>query len=224
MEKVALKVEMREGTGKGPARRLRAVGKFPGVIYGQGKSIPVSINTKEFTRILHSGAGSATLLTVNVEGSKDGDKMAIIRDWQSDPIKGDILHVDLLEVAMDKAIKVTVPVVVTGGDPAGVKEGGMLHHLSRELEVECLPANIPDHVVVDASALKIGESIHVADLKLPEGIKAVTEPEHVIVSITAPITAEKLDQMLATETAAEVKEPEVLTKKKEEEVKEKEKK
>ena len=218
MEKVALNVAIRDGRGKGAARSLRRSGNIPAVIYGQGGSTPVSINRKELSKLISAGAGGNTLLTLMV--SSGGEKMAVLRELQKDPLNNEILHADLLEVSMGKALHVTVPVVLAAGTPAGVKEGGILQHLSREIEVACLPNNIPEHIVVDASALKIGESVHVGDLKLPEGVKAVTEAEHVIITIAAPISEEKLDKMLSGE-AAEVKEPEVLTKKKEEEEKEK---
>ncbi|MGA2192980.1 MAG: 50S ribosomal protein L25/general stress protein Ctc [Nitrospirota bacterium] len=216
MEKVTLNVELRDSKGKGPARSLRRSGRIPGVIYGQGGSTAISMNRKELIKIIVAAAGGSTLLSVTVPGGK-GEKMAILKDYQLDPVKNELLHADLLEVAMGKAIHVTVPVMLTGDAPAGIKEGGILQHPTREILVECLPGNIPAHIDIDASGLKIGDSIHVGDLKLPEGVKALTEHETVIAAIAAPISTEKLDQMLSTEASAEVKEPEVLTKKKEEE-------
>jgi len=221
MEKIAISVEPRDGRGKGPARSLRRGGMIPAVIYGMGGSTPVSISRKELARIINAGGGGTTLLSVTVAG-ENGEKTAIIKDFQVDPIKNVLLHADLLEVAMGKVLHVTVPVTLVG-TPAGVKEGGILQHLGREIEVECLPGNIPDHIEVDAAVLKVGDSVHVGDLKLPEGVKALTDADAVIATIAAPISAEKLDLMLSGETAAEVKEPEVLTKKKEEEEKAKEK-
>jgi large subunit ribosomal protein L25 len=142
------------------------------------------------------------------------EKLAIIKDFQTDPIRNELLHADLLEVTADKPIHVTVPVSLEG-DSKGVKEGGILQHLTRELLVECLPGNIPEHIIVEVAQLVIGASVHVRDLKLPEGVKALTESDKVIVTITAPISAEKLEQMLSVEAASEVKEPEVLKAKKE---------
>ena len=215
MEKVALEVEVWEKAGKGPARRLRAVGRVPAVIYGEGTPTAISINRKELVKIINSGESGSTLFSVKVGGNK-GEKTAILKDYQLDPIKGELIHADLLEVAMGKVVHITVHVVLTGDVPAGVKAGGILQHLTREINIECLPSDIPAHIDLDASAIDVGDSLHVSDLVLPKGVKALTEGETVIVTIAAPITAEKLDEILSTEAAAEVKEPEVLTKKKEE--------
>ncbi|MBI5189704.1 MAG: 50S ribosomal protein L25 [Nitrospirae bacterium] len=214
MQKVALNVELREGTGKGAARQVRAGGKVPAIMYGQGGATPISIDRKEFVRLLNAGGGSGVLLAVNVAGT-EGERLAVVKDYQTSPIKNELLHADLLEVALDKPIHVTVHVVVEGKTPKGVKEGGILQQLTRELLVDCLPANIPEHISVDASEVGVGESIHVGDLKLPEGVKTShVELDQVVLTIAAPISAEKLEAMLTAE--AEVKEPEVLGKAKEE--------
>lgn len=217
MEKVALKVEPRERSGKGVARTLRRQGSIPAIIYGQGDPTPVSINRKELARIISSGASGSTLLNVSVTGR--GEKTAIVKDFQLDPITGELLHADLIEVAMGKAVHVTVHMALVGS-PAGVKEGGILEHLTREINIECMPSDIPAHIDVDISQLGVGQTIHVADIKLPAGVKALTEADTVVVTIAAPMTAAKLDQMLASEAVAEAKEPEVLTKPKKEEGKE----
>jgi len=214
MEKMALTVEKRDTLGKGPARSIRRAGGFPAVMYGQGGSIPLTINRKEFVRILNASKGGATLLSVSFSDG-GAERMAIIRETQKDPLTNELMHADLLEVAMDKAIHVTVPVSLKSGEIKGVKAGGILQLLTRELLVECLPANIPEKIKVDALDLEIGRAIHVSELKLPEGVKVLAEPEHVVVTIAAPMSAEKLDKMLSTEAAAEVKEPEVATKAKE---------
>jgi large subunit ribosomal protein L25 len=217
MKKTALKVTVREGRGKGSARSLRREGRIPGIIYGTGGSTPISLDRKELSRIINTGEGGSQLLTVMVEGM--GEKMAILREYQVDPIKSVLIHADFQEVAENKAIHVTVAVVQVGGQPAGVKEGGIFQHPVREIVVECLPSAIPEHAEVDCSGLKMNEAIHVGDLKLPEGVKALTDAGTVLFAIAPPISAEKLDAMLSSETAAVVKEPEVLTKKKEEEEK-----
>ena len=216
MKKVALNAELRENTGKGVARSLRRGGNIPAVMYGLGEPTALTINRKELVKIINAGAGGNTLITVNFAGQSGGERMAVLRDYQTDPISNELMHADLLEVSMEKAIHVTIPVMMVGETPAGVKEGGILQHMAREIEVECLPANIPEHIDVDASALGIGSSIHVGDLKLPDGVKARTEAETVIVTLAAPISDAKLDEMLAVEKG-EVKEPEVLTKAKKEE-------
>lgn len=216
MKKVALNVELRENTGKGVARTLRRGGNIPAVMYGLGAPTSLSINRKELVKIINAGVGGNTLITVNFSG-KGGERMAVLRDYQVDPITSELMHADLLEVSMEKVIHVTIPVMMVGGTPEGVKEGGILQSMAREIEVECLPGNIPEHIDVDASALGIGSSIHVGDLKLPEGVKARTEAETVIVTLVAPISDAKLDEMLAGGEKGEVKEPEVLTKAKKEE-------
>ncbi len=217
MEKVALKVEPRERTGKGVARSLRRQGSIPAIIYGQGDPTPVAINRKELTRIISSGASGSTLLNVSVAGM--GEKTAIVKDFQLDPINGELLHADLIEVAMGKAVHVTVHVALVGS-PIGVKEGGILEHLTREINIECMPSDIPAHIDLDISQLGMGQTMHVSDMKLPAGVKALNEADTVVVTIAAPITAAKLEESLAAPAAAESKEPEVLTKPKKEEGKE----
>ncbi len=214
MNKTALKVQIREGRGKGPARVLRREGRIPGIIYGVGEPTPISLDSKELSRIITSGDGGSKLLSIEMEGR---EKMAILRDYQVDPVKNVLIHADLQEVAEDKTVHVTVAVVQIGGQPVGVKEGGILSHAVREIVVECLPTKIPEHIEVDCSGLKINESVHVGNLNLPDGVKALTDAGTVLFAVAPPISAEKLDAMLSTEAAAEVKEPEVLTKKKEEE-------
>ncbi|HEY3347159.1 MAG TPA: 50S ribosomal protein L25 [Nitrospirota bacterium] len=214
MEKIALSVELRKETGKGPARRIRVAGKIPGVLYGLGDSTPITINKKELVKILNAGAGGSTLLSLNL-GEK-GEKMAVVRDYQLDPINSQLMHADLQEVSMGKTIHLKVHVNLVGS-PLGVKEGGILEHLSREIEIACLPGNMPEHIDVEISALKINESIHVRDMKLPEGVKAITDGDTVVVTIAQPITAEKLEADLSAAVTAEVKEPELVVKKKEEE-------
>ncbi len=215
MEKIALKVQMRTSGGKGPARRIRQGGGVPAVMYGQGSATPITINRRELVRILHSGGGGNALLSVTIEGG-DEERLAIIKSTQADPIKNDLLHADLLVVTADRPIHVTVPVALTAETPKGVKEGGILQHFTRDILVECLPADIPDHITLDAAELGIGASVHVGDLSLPAGVKALTEPDKVVITIAAPISDEKLEAMLSVEAATEVKEPEVLKAKKEE--------
>lgn len=214
MKKVALNVELRENTGKGVARTLRRGGNIPAVMYGLGAPTALTINRKELVKIINAGVGGNTLITVNFAGQQ---RMAVLRDYQVDPISTELMHADLLEVSMEKMIHVTIPVMMVGNTPEGVKEGGILQSMAREIEVECLPGNIPEHIDVDASALAIGSSIHVGDLKLPEGVKARTEAETVIVTLVAPMSDAKLDEILAGGEKGEVKEPEVLTKAKKEE-------
>lgn len=212
MQKQSLNIETRELTGKGPARRLRTEGKIPAVVYGLGSSTPVTVDRKELARIINSDSGSATLLTLKFAGS-DAEKLAIVRDYQTDPVKNKLIHADFQEVATDKPIQVTVQLMLSEGTPIGVKQGGLLTHGAREIHIECLPLNIPEHIDVDVTGLEMGHSIHISDLKLPEGVKVLSDMDIVIVTISALVSQEKLDEMLSTSGA--VAEPEVLGKPKE---------
>lgn len=215
MQRIELAVEQRTQGGKGVARTLRRAGKIPAVLYSGGKSTPLSLNPADLSKLLHSAARENTLIDLKVDGKKDKERLAILREVQHDPITGKPLHIDLFEVALDRAIRLKVHVEIVGETPAGVKEGGVLQHGLREVEIECLPALIPDAVRVDPSHLKTGEAIHLRDLPLGEGIRVLGDGDLVVVSITMPISEEKLAELLAG-TPKEAKEPELLTKKKEE--------
>ncbi len=215
MQQIELEVEMRDRTGKGPARKIRRDGKIPGVLYGQGKAVPLTINPKDLSKILHSASGENALISLKIKGAKaKQDRTAILRDFQTDPITGEVLHADLFEISMTQALRVKVPIEVIGGTPLGVKEGGVLQHNMREVEVECLPTLIPDRFSLDASSLKIGDAIHIRELTVPAGVKVLEEPDKVVISVAAPISEAKLEELL-TATAKEVKEPELVGKAKE---------
>ncbi len=217
--KFELKVEVRDRSGKGVARQLRRNGCVPGVLYGQGDCTMLMLDPAPLIKILRSPAGSTALIALDIEGpSKKKNVTALLRDYQVDPVDGKLLHVDLFEVSMTKAIHVKIPIHVVGGTPAGVKEGGVLHHNLRELEVECLPGEIPDSIDVDASHLVIGQGIHVKELRVPEGIKLLEEAEQMVVSVAAPMSEEKLEALLTSGAVAEEGEgPEVIGKEKEKE-------
>lgn len=215
MQRIELTVEQRTRSGKGVARTLRREGKIPAVLYSGGQSTMLSLNPADLTKLLHSASGENTLIDLRLDGHKDKERLAILREVQHDPITGKPLHVDLFEVALDRAIRLKVHVEVVGDTPLGVKEGGVLQHGLREVELECLPALIPDAVRVDPSQLKTGEAIHLRDLQLGEGIRLLGDGDLVVVSITMPMSEEKLAELLAG-APKEAKEPELLTKKKEE--------
>jgi len=217
MQRMDLESEQRLKSGKGVARTLRRAGRIPAVLYGEGKSSLLSIHPAELIKILKSESGENALINLKIKGEKSVEtRTAILRDYQKDPITGEILHADLFEINMAKVIRVKVPILVKGDLAEGVKEGGVLQHNLREVEIECLPAMIPDHLDVDAAHLKIGESIHVRDLSVQEGIRVMEDRDLAIVSIAAPMSEAKLEEILAG-TPAETKEPEVIGKKKEEE-------
>lgn len=216
MQRIELAADRRTGAGKGVARSLRREGKIPAVLYGGGQSTLLSLSPSDLTKLLHSGAGENALIGLKVGGGQEKERLAILREVQHDPLTGKPLHVDLFEVALDRAIRLKVHVEVTGETPLGVKEGGVLQHGIREIEVECLPTLIPEAVRVDASALKQGETVHIRDLQLGEGVRVLDDPALVVLSITTPMSEEKLAELL-TVTPKETKEPEVLAKKKDDE-------
>src|SRR3990172_7056089 len=212
MEKIAVTAQVRERAGKGVARSLRRSKMVPAVLYGIGKSLPISMGSKEMTKILNTEGGEHALISLKLEGAKEGaDKMALIKDYQLDPITGGLLHVDLMEVALDQKVRIPVALHITGAS-AGVKEGGILQPGLREIEVECLPHQIPGSIEVNVSALKINESLHVRDLQAPEGVKILTESDATVVTIQPPLSDAKLEAMLAAAPPAEGADPELVKK------------
>lgn len=216
--KFDMAAEVREKAGKGPARQLRRSGKIPAVLYGEGECLLLTVNPETVTRALRAHTGSTALISLSITGgTAKANRTALLRDYQVDPVTGDLLHVDLFEVSMSKVIRVKVPVSVVGGMPAGVKEGGIIHHNLRELHIECLPAAIPDAIEVDASNLAIGQGIHVRELVRAEGVKVLDDGEQMVVSVAAPISDAKLEALLTSGVGVEAgKEPEVIGKGKEE--------
>lgn len=213
MEKFDMTVEVREGSGKGVARKLRRGGKVPAVLYSKGDCLLLTLNLLSLSKIFHSASGENALLSLKIEGAKKkSERTALIRDLQRDPITGQLLHVDLFEVSMDKEIRVKVPIEIIGDQPLGVKDGGMLQHSLREIEIECLPSQIPDRIHLDASSLNIGDTIHVGDLQIDKNIKVITEADQPVVTIAAPISEEKLEELLTAVPTEEIKEPEVAGK------------
>lgn len=214
--KFELSVTVRERAGKGVARQLRRIGKVPAVLYGQGECLLLTMNPDDLVKILKSHAGTTSLISLTVDGAKSKAKRtALLRDYQVDPVTGEVLHADLFEVSMDKPIRVKVPVHVVGGLPAGVKEGGVLHHNLRELHVECLPSALPDFIEVDASGLGINQGIHVREVPKLEGLRYLDEADQMVVSVAAPMSEAKLEALLTAGAGAAPGEPEVITKGKE---------
>lgn len=215
MERVALTAQVREKAGKGVARGLRRDGRVPAVLYSHGKSMPIAMGNKDLTKILNAEGGEHALISLTLEGAKEAkERMALIKDYQKDPISGGLIHVDLQEVAMDEKVRVPVTVHLTGSS-AGVKDGGILQLALRVLEVECLPQNIPDHIEVNVSALKVNESLHVKDITVPAGVKILADLDSTVVTIQPPISESKLESMLHATPAAAEGEPELVKKPKE---------
>ena len=221
MQRVDLSVELRETSGKGVARQIRRNGRIPAVLYGEGKSTSLTLNPSDLNKIIQSESGENALINLEIAGSGSKSKAtAILRDFQRDPITSHILHADFFEISMNKTIRLKVSLAMVG-DPPGVKEGGVLQHNLRELEIDCLPSAIPDHIQVDISHLQIGEIIHIRELSIPEGIKVLQDANAAVVSVAAPISEDKLEKMLAgTPEEVETSEPEVVAKGKEKEEKE----
>jgi large subunit ribosomal protein L25 len=174
----------REGRfNKNAARRVRVEGKIPAVVYGAGKdSIAVTVDPRVITKILYSESGHNTIFDLDVTGS--GAVKAMIVDWQREPIKGALLHIDLKRIAMDKMMRVSVPIQLVGV-PIGVKaQGGVLEHVLREVEIECLPSDIPSHLDADVSELEINGSIHVSDLPHSGSIKFLGDEGATVAHVT----------------------------------------
>ncbi|MHB8880950.1 MAG: 50S ribosomal protein L25 [Thermodesulfovibrionales bacterium] len=219
MERVGLTVEKRQEHGKGVARSLRRAGMVPAVLYRAGKSQSIKVNKKDLAKLINSVAGEQVMVDLNFT---DGDKkLALLKDYQVDPIRKELLHTDFFEVSLTEKVRITVH-VATVGEPIGVKrDAGILQHTLREIEIECLPDKIPGKIEVEISKLELGQAIHVRDLKVGEGIKVLTDAGDVIVTVIAPVTEAAVTPEAATEVAAAA-EPEVAKKgKKEEEKKEK---
>jgi len=214
MEQLVVEAEPRENTGKGVARKLRRAGRVPAVAYG-GKSEPLalSVDLRLVERILHTGAGQNAVFTLQIKGK--GNVPAMIRDAQLDPVKGLLLHVDFLRVALDARLKVKVPVEVKG-EPIGVKQqGGLLEIVQREVEVECLPGDIPEHFVVDVSELSINDGIRVGDLKVDNRkLKVLTDAARVIAHVVPPRAEEeeKPAEVVVAGAEAVPAEPELIRK------------
>ncbi len=201
MDEIALNVESRDGQGKGPARRLRQKGKIPGVFYGpKSRATPLAVDGKEFTSHVTNLEGSH-LIRFQSPLADLAEKVALVREVQIHPVSGSVLHVDFYEVDLTQRLQVTVPLHFVG-KPLGVAEGGILQPIIREIEVECLPADIPQFIEVDVSALAIHDAIHLADVKLPPNVSAAFENNEAVVSVLPP-TVEEVKAAEPTEVAAE---------------------
>src|SRR5580700_2745189 len=214
MAQIIVEGAPRETRGKNEARRMRVAGKVPATLYGgKGKAISLAVNTKQVTAILRSDTGHNTLFQVDLGGQHEP---VIVKDWQVDPVSGRLLHVDLIRVAMDVRMKVKVP-VHTFGEPSGVKvQGGVFELVTREVEVECLPSDIPTEFKVDVSGLALNQSLRAGDLPLDKTkLKLLTDP----VTVIAHVVALRVEEEKPVEAAAgptTPAEPEVIKKGKKE--------
>ncbi len=217
MQNFKIEGQVREGRGKGPARRVRTTGMVPAVLYGNKKdAISLTVDAKQVAKILRSETGHNTIFTVTV--AQGAEEKAMVRDWQVDPISGRLLHVDLFRIAMDVRMRVMVP-VHTFGEAQGVKlQGGVFETVTREVEVECLPADIPEEFRVDVTDMMIGKQLRAADLPFdPAKIKLVTDPIRVIAHVVVLKKEEEPAADAAVTADAAPAEPEVMKKGKKEE-------
>src|SRR3989338_5086186 len=232
MDEIFLEAELGEEKGRGKVKDLRDKGFIPAVIYADGKeSHPLKVSNSALIRLMHQQHRiEGVIINIKIKDDKKfKSRPCLIKEIQYDPVSGNIKHVDFNQISLTKAIKVNVPVVAKG-EPAGVKqEGGALEHILWDIEVECLPTNIPKGFEVDVAQMKIGDSVHVKDLIAPEGVKILNDPASIILSLAAPMK----EEVVAAPVEGEVpQEPEGIKEKKEvpaeegkeEEVKEKEKK
>ncbi len=202
-----IEAQIRTPGGKNANRRLRKLGRIPAVMYGPGKEpVVISVNPAELNAILHSETGRNTIFGLSVDGAEQNN--AMVKDYQLDPVQGRLIHADFLQIAMDRLLEVTVNVELVG-EAAGVKiDGGIMDFVTRSIEVECLPSDIPESIKVDVSPLKINDYLRVKNLQADPKIKILTDPEIVVVTIVPPIKEEVPVEAAAVEAA----EPEVIKK------------
>ena len=215
MKKVILNADVREEVGKSKVKELRRSDLIPAVMYRDGKEvINLKIKTDDLFDILHTTAGSNVLITLKINGDKKSkERTCIIKEVQRNPVKENIIHIDLNEISLTEAIKVKVPVHPHGEPEGVVKDGGVLDHPLWEVEVECLPTEIPEKIIVEVSAMKIGDTVFVKDLKIPSGVKVTNDPELTVLSVVPPAKEEVVEEIPGEETG----EPEVISKGKKEE-------
>ena len=182
MEAPVLRVVRRTHSGKGVARKIRAQGLIPAVLYGGGENIPLSLRPKELLKIL--SAGENTIFQLNVEGETTEDRKALVRELQWDPLKETLLHADLYRISMDVEITVSVPLVLQGMSREVSDVGGTINQLLHEIEIQCLPSLIPHELTIDVAHLGIGEVLHVRDIPVPPRIQILAAPEEVVASVS----------------------------------------
>jgi large subunit ribosomal protein L25 len=212
MNDMVVDVARRETFGKNVSRRLRRAGRIPAVLYGAGKEpVPLTVDPRRLVEIIQSESGANTIFQLNLAGT-DQRRHAMIKEYQVDPVEGNLLHADFVRIQMDAVIEVDVPVQLTG-EAAGVKlDGGILEIVTRNVRVSCLPGNIPGHINIDVSPLKIGDNLKIADLPKDDRYRVISDP-HLILAVCAPPAKEEVATPVATEAAATAPtEPEVIKK------------
>ena len=216
IEQNTLEAQPREAGTKNHARRVRREGKIPAVVYGAGKdSLPISVDPRHVMRILNSETGHNTIFDLALSGGERSKAMIV--DWQYEPIKGKLLHIDLKRIALDKVLRVSVPIFLVG-ESAGVKqEGGIMEQMLREVEIECLPGDIPSHIDADVSHLTFGKVLRVSELPHSDKIKFITDENQPVAHVTSVKEEVVATPEAAAAEAAAPTEPEVIKKGKQEE-------
>lgn len=212
MQEITLQAKHRRELGKKGAKIVRAQGRIPAVLYGpDSKPTALSLDAKSLYTLLQTGRGENVLINLNIENGKTVSKKVLIREVQHDPVRGNVIHVDFQSILLTKKITVKVPIQIVGV-PIGVRaDGGIMQFVLRELEVECLPTEIPEKVEIDVSELKIGDGIHVRDVKLAK-VTLLSDPQGSIVTVVPPMKEEVVAPVVTAPT-----EPEVITERKPEE-------
>jgi large subunit ribosomal protein L25 len=204
-----LKATAREGRGKGPARRLRADGKVPGVLYGHGvEPVAISLSSQDLLHFFHATHGAAMVVDLEIDGTVH---LAIPREIQRDHLRGRYVHIDFLEVRRDEKVKMSVEIHETGEAP-GVKTGGVIEHHLREVEIECLPGDVPEQITADVSELELGDMLRLADITAPNGVTFLTDLTTPVISVVTPAALRtEADLLLPGEEAPEAAEAAEVT-------------
>ena len=213
MEETVLEGQLRKLTGRAGTKDVREAGFIPAVVYKEGKeSFNIQVPNRDLVRLLHAHKLENAVINLKIKDDKKAKRACLVKEIQYDPVRGNVVHVDFSEISLTKAIKVNIPVVAKG-EAAGVKaDGGSLEFILWEIEVECLPTDMPQEIEVDVSALKIGDGIHVKDVKVPAGVKILNDPDATVVHVAAPMKIEEAPVEAAE--GEEKQEPEVIKEKK----------
>ncbi len=214
MERLKLSVQLRDEKGKNKVKKMRGSGDIPGVVYKKGvAALNIKVNEKDLFKVLRTRAGENVLLDLTIsDGDKAKKKTVMIKEVQHHPIKDEIYHVDFHEILLTETIKVDVQVEAKGESEGVVKDGGTLEYVLREIEIECLPTQIPENIEVHVETLKIGDSIYVKDLVVPSGIKILNDPELTVLSVEPPYVEKPAEEVPGEEST----EPEVIGREKKE--------
>ncbi|OGX11650.1 MAG: hypothetical protein A2Y42_03075 [Omnitrophica WOR_2 bacterium GWB2_45_9] len=217
MEEIILEAQIRKDSGTGRVNRLRKQAIIPAVVYGEGrKTLTIQVRSKDFVNLMSAHHGESFVLNLRIkEDLKNEDKAVLIKQVQHNPVTDDIVHIDFNEISLTKKIRVKVPVAAKGESVGVRQDGGVLDHVLWEIEVECLPTQIPKSVEVDVTALKVGDSIHVRNLVIPQGLKVFNDPEATVLAVVAPIKEEAAPTVEEALAAGAKAEPEVIKEKKE---------